>query len=99
MDWNELSTTLDAHSTHELFRVIHPYHPLVGREFQVADWRCNWADDRVYYRDPTGVLNSIPSHWTDLVAPDPFVVMADGRSHFRAEELMELARLIESLKR
>jgi Family of unknown function (DUF5372) len=77
--------------------VNHPYHPLFGREFQVADWRQNWTEDRVYFRGPNDVLISIPSHWTDLWPQDRFVVMAAGRSHFRADDLMELVRLIERL--
>ena len=78
--------------------MIHPYHPLFGQEFQVADWRQNWTEDRVYFRGPNDVPTSIPSHWTDLVAEDPFVVMAAGRSYFRVEDLLELVRLIERPK-
>jgi hypothetical protein len=78
--------------------VDHPYHPLFGHEFQVVDWRRNWTEDRVYFRGPNDVLTSIPSRWTNLVAQDPFVVMAAGRSHFRVDDLVELARLIQGLK-
>lgn len=76
----------------------HPYHPLFGREFQIADWRQNWTEDRVYFRCPDERLTSIPSHWTDLLPQAPFVVMAAGRSHFRADNLLELAGLIERLE-
>jgi hypothetical protein len=78
--------------------VNHPHHPLFGQEFEVADWRHNWSEDRVYFRGPNDRLISIPSGWTDLVAQDPFVVMAAGRSHFRVEDLVELVRLIEKLQ-
>jgi hypothetical protein len=84
--------------TSEYFRVVHPYHPLFGREFQVADYRHNWGEDRVYFHNPNGVLTSIPTGWTSLFGQDPFVVMAAGRSHFRVGDLVELARLIEGLK-
>jgi len=75
--------------------VRHPYHPLFGGEFQVIDWRANWTEDRVYFRGLDESQRSIPSHWTDLLPEDPFVVMAGGRSHFRADDLMELAHLIK----
>jgi hypothetical protein len=78
--------------------VSHPYHRLFGREFRVADWRQNWTEDRVYFRGLDELPTSIPNHWTDLVPPDPFVVMAAGRSHFRADDLVELARLIARLE-
>ena len=73
----------------------HPYHPLFGREFQIIDWRPNWTEDRVYFRGADESLSSIPSHWTDLLPEDPFVVMAAGRSLFRADDLMELVHLIK----
>ena len=78
--WSEQSTALDRRSGHEYFRVRHPYHPLFGREFQIIDWRPNWTEDRVYFRGADESLSSIPSHWTDLLPEDPFVVMAPGRS-------------------
>ena len=62
------------------------------------DWRRNWTEDRVYSHGLDSVLTSIPSGWTDLVAQDPFVDMAAGRSHFRVVDLVELARFIEGLK-
>jgi len=71
---------------------------LFGREFEAMEWRRNWTEDRIFFHGPNDVLISIPSHWTDLVAPDPLVVVAAGRSHFRCGDLVELARLIEGLK-
>ena len=52
----------------------------------------------MYFQGPHNVPSSISSHWTDLVVEDPFVVMSAGRSYFRVEDLLELARLIERLK-
>ena len=95
MRWHGQSTAADRQPRREYFRVSHPFHPLFGREFQVADWRHNWTEDRVYFHRPDELLTSIPSCWTDLLPPDPFVVLAAGRSHFRADDLLELVRLIE----
>jgi hypothetical protein len=52
----------------------------------------NWADDRVYGYDAQGDLVSLPAAWTDLVAQDPFVVVAAGRAPFRTVELVDRLR-------
>jgi hypothetical protein len=39
-------------------------------------------------------LRSLPAHWTDAIAPDPFVVIAAGRCHFRCQDLIRLAEMI-----
>ncbi len=36
---------------------------------------------------------SLPASWTDLLAPDPFVIISAGRSCFRLIDLVELRRL------
>jgi len=79
------------------FRVIHPFHPWFGREFELFDYRHSWSEDRVYYLDEKGDLGRIPTRYTDLRAEDPFVVMAAGRCHFRCEDLLELSRLLARL--
>jgi len=56
--------------------------------------RHNWGEDRVVYRDQRGHLASMPARWTSVEAEDPYVVVAAGRSWFRANDLVELARLV-----
>ena len=56
--------------------------------------RQTWGEDRAFFLDEDGVLKSLPTAWTDAAAPDVFVVMAAGRSPFRAEDLVGLAELI-----
>jgi hypothetical protein len=63
-------------------RVTHPFHPLFGRELEFVKRRRNWRADRVYVFDPNGLLLSLPVEWTDVVAEDPFMVVAAGRSPF-----------------
>jgi hypothetical protein len=58
----------------------------------------NWHEDRAFYRDRAGCLRSIPAAWTDLVADDPFNIMAAGRAALRTQELLDLARLISALQ-
>lgn len=40
---------------------------------------------------------ALPASWTDVVAADPFVSIAEGRALFRADDLFELAGLVRSL--
>jgi hypothetical protein len=52
----------------------------------------------VFFHDETGRLWKIPACWTDVVAEDPFVVVAAGRSPFRATDLLKLAELVDALR-
>ena len=50
------------------------------------------------YRDEAGHLATIPAAWTDVPAPDPVVAVSAGRLPFRLQDLIELARLVASLR-
>jgi hypothetical protein len=80
-----------------LVRVTHPFHPLAGRELEFVKRRHNWRADRVYVRDDRGGLLSLPAEWTDVVAEDPFVVVAGGRAPFHLAGLVALSELVASL--
>ena len=82
----------------ETFRVTHPYHPLFGREYKLVTYCHGWGSHRVYFHDDAGRLRKIPACSTDVVADDPFVVVAAGRSAFRVADLLSLADLIEVLQ-
>lgn len=60
--------------------------------------RRNWGEDRAYYHDDSGQLVSLPVGWTSACAADPVVVVSAGRSSFRVQDLVDLARLVEELK-
>jgi hypothetical protein len=96
--WRTRSTTANAAGTGETFRVTHPYHPLFGREYKLVTYCHGWGSHRVYFHDDKGRLRKIPACWTDVVADDPFVVVAAGRSAFRVADLFSLADLIEALQ-
>jgi hypothetical protein len=81
-----------------VFEVVHPFHPCHGQQLRLVTVRHNWDEARVYYRDQQGRLACIPTSWTDIIAPDPFVVLSAGRSAFRVEDLLELVRLLEGLR-
>ena len=59
--------------------------------------RRTWGEDRLFFYNEKSRLIALPASWTDLVSPDPFVVVAAGRSLFRTEDLCELAEQIQSL--
>jgi hypothetical protein len=99
MDSSTPSTAFDENGSAERFRIIHPFHPYAGREFAVAAWRQNWAEDRVYYEDDRKKLRSLPSQWTSLVSDDPALVIASGRAHFRVADLLDLITLMKELGR
>ena len=71
---------------------------MLGQEFDLVMRGMNWHEDRACFEDSAGRVRSLPASWTDLVAEDPFNVVAAGRAVFRFQELLELAQLIGSLK-
>jgi hypothetical protein len=77
--------------------VTHPFHPLHGREYEVADRRTTWGEDRVYFYDETGRLRRMPVDWTNLAIQAPFEVLSAGRSWFRIDDLVQLADLVGRL--
>jgi hypothetical protein len=48
----------------------------------------------VYFHDDRRRLVALPAAWTDVVEPDPFVVIGGGRCYFRLEDLLALADLV-----
>lgn len=47
---------------------------------------------------PDGTYRSIPIGWTDATEMDAYISVAGGRSLFRVEDLIELARLLSGGK-
>jgi hypothetical protein len=77
--------------------VTHPFHPLVGKSFELLTHRKTWGEDRVFFHDK-GRLRALPASWTDAAAPTPFVAMAAGRAHFRPDDLLRLVELVGALR-
>ena len=48
--------------------------------------------------DEEGREFRVPDHWTDVISPDPFVVISAGRSLFRVGDLIKLAQLVRDLR-
>jgi hypothetical protein len=51
----------------------------------------------VLFEDGEGRVRSLPTAWTTIAAPDPFVALSAGRSFFRIEDLLGLLDLTERL--
>jgi hypothetical protein len=60
----------------------------------LVDYRQTWGEHQVYFHDESQRLRAVPSDWTSMAAPDPFVSIAAGRSCFRIADLLELAQMI-----
>jgi Family of unknown function (DUF5372) len=94
MDYQKQSTAPVSLDRAQTFQVTHVFHPLHGRELAFVDQYLAWGEDRVCFRDDTDKLRYLPTDWTSLASPDPFVQASAGRSHFRVEELLQLTTLI-----
>ena len=92
------NTGSPAASTH-LVRVTHPFHPLSGRQLVCVGEQYNRYGTRLLLRDDDGSVCSVPRQWTDVVAPDPEIVLGEGRARFRVADLLELAELVNRLAR
>jgi hypothetical protein len=80
------------------FTIVHPFHPLSGREFETVDYQNVWLRRCVSFLDDQGTLSLVPLEWTDVDDIDPFVKLSCGRSCFRVTELLRLVDLIADLK-
>jgi Family of unknown function (DUF5372) len=80
-----------------LVRVTHPFHPLSGQELACAGERYNRYGRRLLLRIDEVAVCSVPPQWTDLVRPDPEIVLGEGRAIFRVADLLELARLVDQI--
>jgi hypothetical protein len=79
--------------------VTHPFHPLSGQQLVCVGERYNRYGTTLLLETEDGSVRSVPPQWTDLVAPDPEIVMGERRAPFRVVDLLELARLVDRLRR
>ncbi|MBU6423459.1 MAG: hypothetical protein KGQ88_05420 [Chloroflexi bacterium] len=79
-------------------RVVHPFHPLSGYDLELVGYTHTWGEHRVFFRKPGEKrVRSLPASWTDVEPPDPFVVLAAGRSLFRPADLIALVALVREI--
>jgi hypothetical protein len=94
-----LSNAPDSDHEQRRFRITHRFHPLYGREFELAHHRQCWGEDRVFYLNEGEELRSIPARWTSAGDDDPLVVISAGRSMYRVADLLELTKLARKIQR
>jgi hypothetical protein len=82
-----------------LVRITHPFHPLSGREVACVGERYNRYGRRLLLRVDDVTVCSVPPQWTDLVAPDPEIVIGAYRTLFRVADLLALGRLVDQLRK
>jgi hypothetical protein len=78
-------------------RITHPFHPLSGKELACVGERYNRYGRRLLLRVDDANICSVPPQWTDLITPDPEIVIGVRRALFRVTDLLELTRLIGQL--
>jgi hypothetical protein len=70
---------------------MHPFHPLFARQLPCVGRRYNRYGERLLLQTDDAAIWPVPPQWTDLVSPDPEIVMGNGRALLRFADLMELA--------
>jgi len=90
------SNAPDGAEQQRTFRVTHPFHPLLGREFELLEYSRWGGEARVFYRDGGEQTRSLPASWTSAAADDPFVGIAAGRSPLRVVDLLRLVQLVRA---
>jgi hypothetical protein len=78
--------------------MTHPFHPLSGHQLVCVGERYNRYGMTLLLESDDGAIYSVPPQWTDLVSPDPEIVMGKGRALYRVVDLLELALLMDRLR-
>ena len=71
--------------------------------FTAKSWRA-WASDTTgtdgacCSESMRTAVCSVPPQWTDVAAPDPEIVLGEGRALCRVADLLELARLVDQIR-
>ncbi|MCX9080887.1 MAG: DUF5372 family protein, partial [Candidatus Methanoperedens sp.] len=82
----------------QMFRIIHPFHPLYGKEFEIIEIRYGWEEERVWFYKQDQKLENLPLAWTNLHPPDPYLDLEECHSPFRVEDLLQLSDIIKEMK-
>jgi hypothetical protein len=82
-----------------LVRITHPFHPFSGRQLSCVGERYNRYGMRLLLQIDDHSVCSVPPQWTDVVAPDPEIVLGGQRALFRVVDLLDLAGLVDRLRR
>ncbi len=78
-------------------RVTHPFHPLRGQQLPCVGERYNRYGMTLLLKADDGAVYAVRPQWTDVMAPDPEIVLGEQRALFRVTDLLELLRLLDRL--
>ena len=95
--WKLPPTARGKHAEEAAVVITHPFHPRRGRRYRLIRSGHCWGAERVVCDIGGNRQQSFPLEWTDQAPPDPFQVIAAGRSAFRPDDLNALANLIEGI--
>jgi Family of unknown function (DUF5372) len=96
--YNDSWTAPNLKDERRRFRISHPFHPLCGREFDLVEHKCIYAESYLFFYDPSGHLLQIPAVWTNFLKSDAFIEVAAGRSALHADYLLQLAEVLRHLR-
>ena len=77
--------------------ISHPFHPLLGRRFEVLKKRRIAGVDTLILRELERGTLSIPREWTDWADPTPYDLLTLPPPRLAADCLFELVALLEAL--
>jgi hypothetical protein len=78
--------------------VVHPFHPLRGKRFDVLKTRRVAGIERLSLRDPILGSFAMPREWTDWASPDEQVCAGGSSLVVDAFGLVELAEFLASFR-
>ena len=96
---SKITTASLQYLNNKTFRIIHPFHPSVNKEFEFHSIKTPHGERRVYYYNSEGCIASVPLEWTDIELPDPFIIVSAGRALFRIKDILRLVYLIDEIKK
>jgi len=79
-------------------RITHPFHPFSGQQLVCVGERYNRHGMRLLLQIDEETVCSVPPQWTDVVAPDPEIVLGEQQALFRVADLLELVCLVDRLR-
>jgi hypothetical protein len=77
--------------------IVHPFHPLRGRRFEVVKKRRVAGVDTLILRELERGTLSMPREWTDWADPSPYDPLTLPPHRLAADCLFELVALLEAL--
>ena len=78
-------------------RITHPFHPLSGQQLPCVGKRYNRYGMTLLLQIDDESVCGVPPQWTDVVAPDPEIVLGERTALFRVADLLDLAGLVDRL--